>query len=97
MSTHGVFVIKMGKYIWGFHKLSDGYDIEEEFYEQVKDLKDPQVIFDKAIDYFIEKEYSDSPEVNVYREAFNPKENYSKITTYTLYFDGEKFSNNFEE
>jgi hypothetical protein len=96
--THGVFVLKDGNDIWGFHITHDGFDIEEKFYEKVKNLTNTKEIFNIALHFFGDwdgKGYSDTPDMNFYHSEYNPEENYSDITDYTLYFDGTEFKKNF--
>ena len=95
MSTHGVFVIKMGDTIWGFHVTSDGSCVMD-FHEKYKDLTDPEKIFKKALDFFSEMKYSDRPWLNFYKEKYDEKENYARATNYTCYFDGEAWFNDWE-
>lgn len=95
MSTHGVFVLKDGDYVWGFHLLADGYNIIS-FYEKVKHLSDTQKIFKYALQFFAEEGYDDRSYLNFYHTKYNSERDYSKVTHYTLYFDGTKFYHNFE-
>lgn len=91
LGTHGVFVLKDGDHVWGFHILEDGYEIED-FYKIVKDIKHFPDIFTIALVHFTDKyssEYNDEPKFNFYREKFDPEVDYSNITDYTLYFDGQ--------
>jgi len=95
MSTHGVFVIKIGDVIYGFHVTRDGNAVQD-FYNTCKDLTDGTVIFQKALDFFAE-EYDDAPHLNFYMESFNPEEDYSNITEYTCYFDGQQWFKDWSE
>ena len=96
MSTHGVFVLRDGRFIWGWHITSDGYNVIT-FYEKNKDITEFDIIFRHACEFFADSEYDDSLSLNFYHTKFNPKEDYAKQTEYTCYFDGKQWYNNWSK
>lgn len=96
MSTHGVFILRHGRFIWGWHMTSDGDNVTI-FYEKNKEITDFATIFRHAIEFFAESEYDDNPHLNFYHTKFNPKEHYSNTTEYTCYFDGTQWFNNWSD
>ena len=95
MDTHGVFLIKDGDFIWGFHMLADGGNIKT-FYDNNKYLSDFQTIFKNALEYFSEDGYDDRSYLNFFKKKFDYTEEYVHWTHYTAYFDGERWHNDWE-
>lgn len=91
MSTHGVFVLRDGDYIWGWHMLADGYNTDD-FFELNKKETDKEVIFKKACEFFCMDEYEDRSYLNFFREKYDEKKDYANWTNYGVYFDGEKWN-----
>jgi len=95
MSTHGVVIIRVGGWVWGFHVTHDGQDVQRVFYRDNKHLDDAKKILENALDEFTDEGYSDCPSVNIYKEKFDPHKHYADVTEYTCYFDGARWHTNF--
>jgi hypothetical protein len=95
MTTDGLFMLKDGDTIWGWHMCGDGSNIQTFYYDN-KDSKDVQVIFRKACEYFAESEYDDCPNMNFYKEKYDP-DKVDFNTEYTAYFDGKIWKKNWED
>ena len=71
-------------------KKSDGSDVRK-FYDKNKDINDVKLILEKAFDFFATEGYTDTPRVNIFKEKFHPGDDYTSVTSYTCYFDGKSW------
>ena len=95
MGTHGVFVLKDGDEIWGFHSFYDAGNVRG-FYDQNKHIRDVSAIFLNACRFFADEGYEDRSYLNFYIEKYKENNDYSNINYHTLYFDGKEWNANFE-
>jgi len=92
MSTHGTIAIRKKEEVFVFHPTHDGFEVGAFMLNN----KNPSSIDDLILDAVrfcsrFDGGYEDRTSVNLYVEKFDPGEDYSKMTEYSVFYDEQKY------